>query len=325
MSQHFVKSIIFGGAVGDALGVPVEGMERQELAMHPIKTMTGGGRYHQEKGTWSDDTSMTLASLESLTYGLDFNDVMERFKNWYVNGDYTPRGETFGVGMTTKTAIENYLHRIPPLQCGIKDVYANGNGALMRMAPYVLYLNLHNYHLDEFDYTGFSVIHKASALTHRHPRSFVGCDIYAKVLTALLKPSQQPKERVVQRAIDAVLYALDESMFSNEIKAEVSTYEHLVDIRALMESPEREIASSGYIVHTLEAALYCFLNTSSYKECVLKAVNLGDDTDTTAAVAGSLAGAYYGFEAIPKTWLETLARFEWINSLCVSFADRNTK
>lgn len=325
MSRSIVKNVILGLAVGDALGVPVEFKSRDELKTRPIKTMKGHGTYNKSRGTWSDDTSLTLAGLESLTYGLDFNDVMERYKNWYVNGDYTPDGETFDIGATTKNALTKYLHHIEPLKCGDNDEMSNGNGSLMRISPFVLYLYLHNYHLDEFDYRGYEIIHKASSLTHAHPRCLLGCGLYAKILTALFHPTSANKAAIVQKAIDAALYSYDESMFSSTIKAEIGTYEHLVDVLNFSKMSEETIHSTGYIVDTLEAALYCFLNTSSYKECVLKAVNLGYDTDTTASVAGSLAGAYYGVENIPQEWLDTLARYDYIVSLCENFEKRNTK
>lgn len=324
MSRSIVKNVILGLAVGDALGVPVEFKSRDDLKVRPIQTMKGNGTYHKERGTWSDDTSLTLAGLESLTFGLDFNDVMERYKNWYVNGDYTPDGETFDIGNTTKNAITKYLHQVPPLKCGDSDEMSNGNGSLMRISPFVLYLYFHNYHLDEFDYRGYEIIHKASSLTHSHPRCLLGCGIYAKVLTALLNPFSGNKAAIVQKAIDAALYSYDESMFSSGIKAEISTYEHLVDVLNFSKMSEETIHSTGYIVDTLEAALYCFLNTDSYKDCVLKAVNLGYDTDTTASVAGSLAGAFYGFETIPQEWLNTLVKKEYIISLCNGFEERNS-
>ena len=157
MSEEIVKSVILGLAVGDALGVPVETVSREELKVRPIKNMKGQGMYHVEKGTWSDDTSLTLAGLESLTYGLDFHDVMERYKNWYANGDYTPHGKTFGVGQTTKNAIMRYLHGVEPLKCGDVEETSNGNGALMRISPFVLYLYLHNYHFDEFAFYIFNI------------------------------------------------------------------------------------------------------------------------------------------------------------------------
>ena len=325
MSEEIVKSVILGLAVGDALGVPVETVSREELKVRPIKNMKGQGMYHVEKGTWSDDTSLTLAGLESLTYGLDFHDVMERYKNWYANGDYTPHGKTFGVGQTTKNAIMRYLHGVEPLKCGDVEETSNGNGALMRISPFVLYLYLHNYHFDEFDYRGFEIIHKASCLTHRHPRSQVACGIFAKVLTSLFNPNTNKKETIVQRAIDRALYSYDESMFGADIKAEISTYEHLVDVCSYMNMAESDISSSAYVVDTLEAALYCFLTTNSYEECVLKAVNLGNDSDTTASVAGALAGAFYGLRAIPEKWLHVLAKREEIEKMCTNFSLRNEK
>lgn len=129
----------------------------------------------------------------------------------------------------------------------------------------------------------------------------------------------------MQRAIDRALYSYDESMFGADIKAEISTYEHLVDVCSFMNMAESDISSSAYVVDTLEAALYCFLTTNSYEECVLKAVNLGNDSDTTASVAGALAGAFYGLRAIPEKWLHVLAKREEIEKMCTNFSLRNEK
>ena len=297
-----IQSVILGHAVGDALGVPVEFCTREQLSRHPVIDMQGFGTYTVPEGCWSDDTSMALATLDSLSQGkLDLKDMMDKFAKWYHRDWYTPTGKMFDVGNTCSTAIENYsLRKLPPEVCGLAGEHSNGNGALMRIHPAALWAW---YCQTEAEWE--STIDKVSALTHAHECSKLGCKIYTRVLFALL---DCPKKASVRRSIK-------EAASCYAASPEYHRYARIF-------SPEfprlkkEDIQSTGYIVHTLEAALWCLLNTKSYEECVLKAVNLGDDTDTTAAVAGGLAGALYGIDAIPQKWLSTLKKQEGIQTLC---------
>ncbi len=295
---------MLGHAVADALGVPVEFRKREELKAEPVSDMRGFGTYPYPAGTWSDDTSMSLCALDVLAKGrLDLNAVMENFGKWYCEDEFTAGGVVFDVGISCRTAINNYLvEKKSVTECGVSGEYENGNGSLMRIHPFVLYCLARDGKLCG---DNMSEIFAASDLTHRHARAAVGCGIYAFVLEALLNlPSK-----------DSVKLGLEKARryFMNE--EELSHYERIF-APALEELPETEIKSSGYIVHTLEAALWCLLTTSSYKECVLRAVNLGDDTDTVGAVAGGLAGALYGYDAIPEAWLGALLRREYIEDMC---------
>ena len=303
MINDKIKAVMFGHAVGDALGVPVEFCERKELAEKPVTDMVGYGTYPYPEGCWSDDTSMSLAALDSLANGmLDFDDIMVKFGEWYYDDEYTPTGEMFDVGNTCSYAIDNYFAYHKPIEeCGLTGERSNGNGSLMRIHPFVLYAYAKQMSIDEW----LGMIVKASALTHAHDRSKIGCLIYTFVLMSLLKGKGKVGIEDGLKKAKRYLNAC----------AEFTPYERIFnnDFATL---PRDEIKSSGYVVDTLEAALWCLLTTASYRDCLLKAVNLGDDTDTVAAVAGGLAGALYGYNAIPKEWLETLKRRDYIEAMC---------
>lgn len=306
MTLTKIKSIILGSAIGDALGVPVEFRFREELAQNPVTDMHGYGTYNLPAGCWSDDTSMTLAALDSLAEGeLDWAGIMFNFGKWYYDDEYTPTGWMFDVGGTCRQAIDNYfIHHKSAEECGLTDEYSNGNGSLMRIAPFVLFTEYAAYLGNWLD-----IIRKGSALTHAHECSMLGCCIYAVILRKLLHtPDKSAITEGLREAAD---------LFGDN--PEIKHYRRLFDLN-FAALPQKEIRSSGYVVDTLEVAVWCLLTTDSYAECVLKAVNLGEDTDTTAAVAGGLAGALYGMEGIPAKWLEKLKRREYIEEMCVRAA-----
>ena len=304
---------MMGLSMGDALGVPVEFMKREELKRKPVESMLGYGTHNQPAGTWSDDTSMSLCLLDSLSQGLDYQDIMIKFLNWYVEGAYTPYGEVFDMGGTTRKALDRFVKGTPPLKCGGSSERDNGNGSLMRILPLVFYIEA-NYGRDlkEEDEV-FNIIHNVSSLTHAHKRSHVACAIYIAIASKLLT-SMNLKTAVESGINKAAEYYKNHTDYVEEL-----AYFKRLQKRNFADLPEHSIKSSGYVVDTLEAAVWCLLNSSTYKECVLKAVNLGEDTDTVAAVAGGLAGLYYGYEGIPPKWLDTLAKRDYIENLCNRF------
>ena len=298
MNKHLtvslMKACILGHAVGDALGVPVEFSRRETLDQDPVTNMRGYGTYGMPAGSWSDDTGMTLCALSSLAEeAFSWDSVMENFGKWYFEDHFTPTGVTFDVGGTCANAITAYFAGEKDItrcgRCGERD---NGNGALMRIIPFALYAP------DDLPF-----IETASALTHAHRRSQIACGIYSLILDALL--SDRSKDAVYRGLARA------ESRYAGE-----SDWRFFEPLASLDERSRESINSGGYVVSTLEAALWCLLHTDSYRDCVLQAVNLGSDTDTTAAVAGGLAGALYGYDAIPTEWLETLAKRNEIEALC---------
>lgn len=281
---------IMGLVVADALGVPFEFKKRDTFK---ATDMTGYGTYNMPIGTWSDDSSLTLATLDSMGRlgRIDLKDIMGNFVYWLANGAFTPYGEVFDVGGTTRKAIAKYNYQgRNPKTCGCGEITDNGNGSLMRILPLA------------FVEHSINDVHRVSALTHAHDISKSACVFYLLVCDCLLDGMEKHKAVKFTSFVD----------LPKEFER----------IKRLDQLTRDEIKSTGYVVDTLEAALWCFIHTHSYKECVLTAVNLGNDTDTVAAVAGGLAGIYYGVggtKGIPYEWIEQIARKKWIWDLCNDF------
>lgn len=309
------KAAIFGFIVGDALGVPAEFKSRDNMKKTPLTDMIGYGTHHQPAGTWSDDSSMTIATIawlgEMKNNRPDYTQLMDKFANWMMYGDYTPYGDTFDCGISTSRAIINYGKGVEPLQCGGKTEWDNGNGSLMRILPVALWSASD---LAGEEMNGADFICNVAALTHGHIRSKIGCLIYSKIIADLVYAQDEAKIDVLKKSLKHCKKYL-ETIDDKQIADEIGKYARLWDLDVFQRLNENVIKSTGYVVDTLEAAVWCFLNTDNYKDCVLKAVNLGDDTDTVAAVAGGLAGLYYGVETIPKAWINRLPKKDRIDEL----------
>ena len=300
--KELIKAVMIGHAVADALGVPVEFCTRESLEADPVTGMRGYGSYQVPAGAWSDDTSMSIAALDVIADGeLRYHEIMQNFVKWCNEGAFTPTGKMFDIGGTCRRAIQNFVWGASPLACGLSGNYENGNGSLMRIHPFVLMTYFRSILRDVWEI----VIENASSLTHAHERSVLACKIYARILFALLEnPSKE-----------SAISALSEAKSRYSQSPEYGTYAKLFS-DDFSSTPVNEIKSSGYVVDTLEAAVWCLLTTDSYESCVLKAVNLGSDTDTVGAVAGGLAGALYGYESIPKQWRKTLIKRKYIEKMC---------
>ena len=290
------QTILLATATADALGVPVEFKPREDLQQNPVTDMREFGTYKQPKGTWSDDTSLMLCLAESIVEGLDLQKLAQQFIAWRNDNYWTARGWVFDIGIGTRIAIERLEKGTPPELAGGFDEMDNGNGSLMRILPLVLYIK--DLDIDQrYEWTK-----KVSSLTHAHVRSVMACFYYLEFA-----------KKIVEGKDKFQAYTeLQSEMITHFEKREINTLEIQKFSRLLTEDisnlNETDIHSRGYVIYTLEASIWCILTTSNYKEAVLKAVNLGEDTDTTAAVAGGLAGLIYGIESIPKEWLEVLAR-----------------
>lgn len=311
-----VKAIIFGHAVGDAVGGPVQFEGRSERDKFPVTDMMPFDDPRFPKGAWSDDTSMSLCAMDALIkHGLDFKEVMSNFKKWLFENEFTPTGVTFDVGSTCFRSIEEFSRETLTAEghgrCG---EYENGNGSLMRIYPFSLYLYCSDFLLDE----KISYIHRASALTHAHPRSCIGCGIYSFVLWELFENST--KQGIRDGLKKAEAYYQGETEFE-AYRRLCPHKEHHQIYEEIDELLREEIQSSGYVVDTLEAAIWCVLTTENFRDCILKAVNLGFDTDSVGAVAGSLAGLLYGFEGIPEDWRNSLLKKEELEELGKKFCD----
>jgi ADP-ribosyl-[dinitrogen reductase] hydrolase len=310
--RNFARDILFGVAVGDALGVPAEFKRRDILKQNPVTNMIGYGTHNQPPGTWSDDGSLTFCLAESLCQGYDLQDLANRFVNWREHNYWTPHGEVFDIGIATSQALWRLSSMKNRLFSDSTDEQSNGNGSLMRILPLVLHTQ--NLPIEK----RFQCAKEISSITHAHIRSVLCCFIYLEFARQLMRGAE--KFEAFEHTRNLTNAFLD----ANAVAEQTETYRfHRIlgnpvgeyEIKPVYECPEHEIASSGYVLHSLEASFWCLLNSDSYKETVLKAVNLGSDTDTTAAIAGGLAGLLYGFANIPESWINQLARREDITDL----------
>ena len=332
IEKNYWMDGMMGLIVGDALGMPVQFYTRDEVKKNPIVGMRGYGTYNMPPGTWSDDSSMALATLASIREkgGIDLTDIMERFVNWLVSGGYTPDGEPFDVGCTCHEAIMNYMRGAGVQDCGKRGEYANGNGALMRIMPVCLYAYEKEKRGEITEDEALTMVHEVSALTHNHLRSKMACGIYYFMVKAILegKNADDMEGSLVGTDLApgcerTLCVCLQEGMdqateyyhkdLSNYV--EFAHYARMTSLSDFALLPEDEIKSSGYVVASLEAAVWSLITSDSLEEGLLKAVNLGEDTDTVGAIAGGLAGLYYGYESIPCQWREAIVRREWIEKL----------
>lgn len=297
---------IIGLAVGDAMGVPIEFMSRDKLMDNPVTQMLDRGSHNQPKGTWSDDTSLTLATMDSIIhcFGISTEDMGNRFVNWMEKSEYTADGERFDIGRTTLIALSKFEKEGHPFESGSTAEDSNGNGSLMRMLPIAYYC--YSAHLQPNDI--LDVVKKVSYITHAHEVSVLGCYIYVMYAIKLLeKKSKFDAYREVQQ--------LSYSRFS---RSSLELYNRILK-KNIREMPLESIRSTGYIVDTLEATLWVFMNTESYNQAVIGAINLGDDTDTIGACTGGLAGLFYGLKAINPEWRIDLKRYIYIRNMCDEF------
>ncbi|MCL2687597.1 MAG: ADP-ribosylglycohydrolase family protein [Methanobrevibacter sp.] len=317
-----IKAILFGLAIGDALGVPVEFESREYLKENPVDGMIGFGTYNKPPGTFSDDSSLTFALVESLIIAYDLEDIAQNMVKWIDEGFWTADGVAFDIGNTTQIAIYDIKTGVSPLLSGESNERSNGNGSLMRIAP--LLFILMNKPIDE----RFQMTKEVSSITHAHLRSVIACFYFLEFLRHLLLDDLD-KYEIYHKLQKDIPEFFDNYFKENDLVKENNYEQYLEEIkyfnRLLKENiyklDKDDINSSGYVIDTIEASIWCLLTTNNYSDAVLKAVNLGGDTDTTACVTGALAGLLYGFDDIPKEWVENLAKSEDIEDLAIRFAD----
>lgn len=303
IEKDICRDILFGIAVGDALGVPVEFKSRAAIAVQPVTDMIGYGTYNLPEGTFSDDSSLAFCLAEALTQPFSLSVIADNFIAWLNNNYWTPRGEVFDVGIATTQAITRLQLGYPPELAGGMEVNDNGNGSLMRILPLIVYIK------DKDIAARYDIIKQVSSITHGHVRSVIACFYYLEFARQLIDGVDKMQVyKNLQIEIPAYLNELsidieEIKQFARLLKGEIYNLE--MD----------EIFSSGYVLHTLEASIWCLLTTDHYSEATLKAVNLGFDTDTTAAVTGGLAGLLYGADQIPGSWIYKMARKEDIEGL----------
>ena len=298
-----IKSALFGVAIGDALGVPVEFSPREKLLQDPITDMTGYGTYNLPAGTWSDDSSLTFCLTESLCSAYDTDHMGELFVKWYYQDYWTATGHVFDIGIGTRNALYKIKNGTKAELAGGREENDNGNGSLMRILPLV-FANKDLPIEERFERTK-----QVSSITHGHIRAVMACFYYLEFALQLIEGKSKFD---IYEDLQTTL----PSVFNNTgiESAEIAHFDRLLKAN-IADLPLSEIKSGGYVIETIEACVWCLLTTDNYKAAVLKAVNLGHDTDTTAAVTGGLAGLLYGFDEIPKEWVKKIAKREEIEEL----------
>ena len=308
---HPSRNALLGLIVGDALGVPVEFKDREWLKAHPVKDMIGYGTYNQPPGTWSDDSSLALCLADELSREFNLQSIADSFVKWLYDNHWTPHDEVFDVGNSTEKAIHRLESGVPPDQSGETDKNSNGNGSLMRILPLLFHVK------DiEDDMERYEVIRQVSAITHAHIRSTLSCFYYLEFARFIL--DGHSPQSTYQKANESFLRLAEQLQIDKE---ELSKFDRLTGGN-IDKLAEEDIYSDTYVIYTLEASIWCILITNNYKDAVLKAVNLGKDTDTTAAVTGGLAGLIYTADGIPKEWVNQIAKFDEIEDVIERLRER---
>lgn len=294
--DRFLGAMV-GLAVGDALGTTVEFKRRGTFPR--LTDMVGGGSFRLRPGEWTDDTSMALCLADSLVRRRTFDpaDQMQRYVRWKNEGYMSSNGESFDIGFTTRSALEAFEQSGDPL-AGSTDPDTAGNGSLMRLAPVPLFLA-------EEPARAIRLAGESSLTTHGERRAVDGCRYFAGLIVGCLEG--RSKKEILQPHFTPVAELWERDPLAPEIDAVAGgSFKHRTS---------EDIRSTGYVVHTLEAALWAFYNNDSFDDGVLAAVNLGDDADTVGAVYGQIAGAYYGVDAIRQSWRDRIAKKDTILEL----------
>lgn len=286
------EGALLGLACGDAVGTTLEFQPRGSFA--PLTDMVGGGPFSLKAGQWTDDTSMALCLAESLItkQACDPQDQIARYANWYQWGYWSSTGHCFDIGMATRAAIQEFLRSGNAL-AGSADPRSAGNGSLMRLAPVALM-----YGHDEAQLQDMAAL--SSRTTHAAPECLDACRLFAVALSRALAGGDK------QQVLALSSLELDSPRIREIAQG------------TWMGKSREQIGSSGYVVHSLEAALWCFARHDSFEAAVLEAANLGDDADTTAAITGQIAGAFWGRGGIPAHWLAKLHQEQDIRGLALS-------
>ena len=294
-----IVNALIGHAIGDAMGTPIEFFNRKHLEENKVKEMLGNIGQHKEPiGSWSDDTAMELATIDSIINkkNIDYDDIMNNFLLWIEQGKYTPTNHAFGVGRACLKAIYNYKKGKPSLECGTNDTQHMSNGSLMRILPIALYSFSKKLSIKDIEI----LTNNISSLTHNQEAVRLACFIYVMYIIDLLNGLSKEEA-----------YINVQNRHYHYSDTAINMYDRLLkqDIRDLKIN---DINSSGYIVDTLEASFWCLLTNSSYENTIIEAINLGQDTDTIACICGSMAGIIYGMNSFPSRWLDKLQKKEYL-------------
>ncbi len=301
LDRNRQRGVLLGLAVGDALGAAVE--FSSPGTFEEVTDFRSGGPHGLEPGEWTDDTSMALALADSIAdVGWDLNDQAERYLAWWCTGKYSVNGRVFDIGVTTSAALMRFRQTGDAQTSGDPSPYASGNGSIMRLAAVpIAYARLCPDRLDLL----IERLVDSSRPTHASPQCLSACAYLGVVLAGLVNGT--PREQVLSSRWEPLKRLNDTFTLHPHVKEVASG--------SFRRRKPPEIRGSGYVVQSLEAALWAFHDASDFREAVLRAVNLGDDADTTGAVGGQLAGAHWGESGIPKEWRDGLKGREEIEPI----------
>lgn len=294
MNKNRKLGAFYGLAIGDALGAQVEFKTRGTFDL--VTGYRDGGPHHLSAGQWTDDTSMALALLDSIrSVGWNLTDQGNKYVSWWQNGTYSVNGRCFDIGNTTMESLANFRSGKAPHLSGKNGEWDQGNGSIMRLAPVAMYFG----DLLISDPMGLAQkLIESSLITHRHKNCLAACAYFGFILSGFMHG--YPMETVLNVDWDMYKFLDDNGYLTADVAA--------VAKGSFKTLTEQTVKSTGYVIDTLEAALWAFWQTKSFEECVLHAVNLGGDSDTVGAVAGQIAGAYWGYDGIPVDLLDGLQK-----------------
>lgn len=297
--KNNILGTFIGSVVGDALGAPLEFYRRDKLN---ITDMTTGGILNLRLGEWTDDTSMSICLAESLIQNdFDLEDQMKKYILWYKEGKYCTREECFDIGNATRFALEDYIQNGNYISQNLSSL-SSGNGSIMRLSPISIIYNSNENSEGFLNLINFS--RKSSITTHPNKTCQDACALLSLITNRALQGYK--KEEIFDINFDL----LKKLSFSDSKVIDIA-----INSKNILEKERNDISSSGYVIHSLEAAIWCFLKTDNFDDSVLLAANLGDDADTVASITGQISGAYYGLNSINSNWIDNLYHKDYIINL----------
>lgn len=304
--MYRVKEGIVGYAIGDALGTPTKGQDRDYLLKNPTYKMTPCIKKGLPKGAWGDSTSLMIATTNAITKkGLDYNFIAENCVSWFTSNKFCSVSLSFGIGKTTLNSLIRYTKRDKDAyECGEEGFENNGNSSLKMMLPLAYYFTANKSTKE----TVYDAINKLCSITHKHSISVCACYIYVHYIMFILNGDN--KYAALKK-----LKSIDYSMFSNK----TLEYFSRILIGNISELSIDEISATSFIVDTLECVIWCFIMSDNYKDCMIATTNIGGDTSTIGALTGAISGIYYGTNRIPKDWINDLRKKEFLVEISENF------
>lgn len=307
-----IKDIFLAQAIADAAGVPYEFKSRTDLKKNPATAMIGFGSHMVEAGTWSDDTSMTLATMDAYVAQKGIIDlkyyetIMDNFLCWHSKAIY---GKCFDIGNTCLAALTNYTKNKDPLKCGEISEDSCGNGSLMRIMPVAIYMYQSDYIWKQDEI--IKEVNNISGLTHNHEVCKIGCVLYVFIVMGLLE-GKSLKDALSQLS----LLKLDKYFSKKNIKK----YKRILSLK-ILKTKEKDISSNGYIISSLEASIWVVHQSTDLKDTILNAINLGNDTDTIASLSAGLGAIIHSISSIPINWISLIKNREILDAVSDDFAE----